>query len=174
MFNLDISNAQWENIMSNFLNDIKNICPKISVDINHCKSYCIGDFIHDGCQVIIDKALNKAIAEIDFSLTKSELCSVVFFPGSVNAKCSAVANKILKFRARTFGDVSKIRVEPHLATVNPDFIITPESSWQEYSIHLKDFMATDDDWKDFHELAFVVDRRSASKFTMEISDIRIE
>ena len=102
------------------------------------------------------------------------MCSVVFSTGSINAKRSATTNKSLKFRVRAFGDVQKIRVEPHLETSNPCYFITPESNWVEYSIHLTDFRAPTNDWKNLRELCFVVDRMSASKFTLEISNIRIE
>lgn len=174
MFSLNISNAQWESILAGFLNDVNAFCPMIMIDINYCKGLCIGEHIHDGCQVTVEKASNKVTAVIDFSLTKSELCSVVFSTGSINAKRSATTNKSLKFRVRALGDVKKIRVEPHLETSNPCYFITPESNWVEYSIRLTDFRTPINDWKNFRELCFVVDRRSASKFTLEISNIRIE
>ena len=174
IFGTNISNPLWERQLDKFLNELKSINSKISIDLDDSEGYCIGESFHDGCKVFFDKSTSKVIANIDFSITNAQVCSIVFFTEIIEARRLFIENKTLKFRLKVKGDVSKITVELHLKSKNPTYVIYPDFDWQEYSIHLQDFNSKVDNWETFKELAFLTDERSSSKCTIEISDIRIE
>jgi len=173
LFDLEISEVRWERHRDDFISKITAFGPDVSIDINNCEGFCIGEYNHDGCLVEIDQSLNKVISTIDFSKTNAQLCSIVFYCFELNIKRLLRANKKLHFKLKANTKPSKMTIEMHLNSRNYKYTINPTDNFEEYIIPLSQFCKIEKEWENFKEICFIVDRDSIDSCSIEIKDIQI-
>lgn len=177
IFDISISETRWERCRDSFIGKIKSYEKKDienSIDVREVEGYCIGDVNYDACRVCVNENQKEVIAEIDFEKTKAELCSVVFFVRGLDFSNKLEDNRELQFRIRSLEGITKVNIEVHLKTRNLHKEILVNEEWTDYGIPLIDFATKQSEWKEFREICFVVNRRTVTKGSLEIKNIRIE
>lgn len=163
----------WERVRDEFITTVQALTPHIEIDINICNGYCINEVNFGGCDIHVDEIRNKVMAEIDFSKTKAEICSLVFFTGGINICRQFSNNKKLRFYMKKKGSISSLSVEMHLNEAVVEEQITLGEEWEEYAIPLKNFRAQKSEWTNLKEISFAVYRNVGSG-SIEVKDIRID
>ena len=82
-------------------------------------------------------------------------------------------NRKLQFSIRSLDGIKKVTVEVHLKTKNVHKEIIVDEEWSDYSIPLINFGAKQSDWKEFKEICFVVNRRTVTKGSLEIRNMKL-
>lgn len=173
IFGTKISDNRWEKQRDHFINQLNSISPNIFINLSEDRGYCIGEVNYNGCKVTYDKAKNKVITSYDFTKTKAEICSLVFFTGELNIHNQFLQNKHLCFSLKSVNSSFELTVELKLKNRDVSYNIQTNSEWEDYSIPLQDFGGAESEWQILREVNFLVYRSNVKRETIEIKDIKI-
>lgn len=160
-FGIAIESRLWEREREIFYQRVRQysdeICPPVYMD--EAESLCIGEFEHDGCN-IVKKESDRVIADINFSLTKSDLCSIVFPTCIHDWTQFAESKKCLCFSVAS-SSVTPVNAEIELALARrkrAPIVITNRRN--DYCIPLKEFSRNSSDFTSVQEICFLFSRSS--------------
>lgn len=178
-FNINIEGRLWERERVKFYEVVKQYATQTSqlVCADDVMGLCIGENKHDGCKIIKrDPTLVKA--KIDFSLTKADLCTIVFPTYIRDWTQFFNNNKHLYFNMFCSSDVP-IKAEIELTTIGKKkYSILTAIQDTSYCIPLKSFSKISEDFTSVREICFSfhsTGRQSVEdKFEIEISNIYID
>lgn len=173
IFDTEINANRWEKERDSFINKLKTNSTDIFINLSEHKGYCIGEVNYNGCKVTFDKAKNKIIAAYDFTKTRAEICSLVFFTGEVNMHNQFLQNKHLCFSLKSVNNSFELTVELRLKSRDVSYNIQTSKEWENYSISLQDFGGAESAWQILREIKFLVYRNNIKRETIEIKDIKI-
>lgn len=144
------------------------------LDMSDVRGFCIGDQDHSGCQVRRDESGPKATtAVIDFSLTDSKLCSVVYFTG-LRDWSQLAADHRLCFEARAVPGPVQAEVEVRLRGGDfPYPVLIPEEG-KTFEIPLSQ-IASAQAWSEVQEIHLLFRRRAVEARTaVTVENLRLE
>lgn len=173
IFEIYISENRWEKQRDNFIKKINELSKEIIINLAEYRGYCIGKVNNGGCEVQYDKIKNTIKVKYDFTKTKSEICSLVFFTGEMNIYSQFKNNKHLLFSLKSLGNNIELIVELKLKNRDVRYKIYSSKEWENYSIPLQEFGGDEIEWSMLREIKFLVYRNSIKKEFMEIKDIKI-
>lgn len=161
---------RWEKQRDQFIYSIENYSNEVKINLANNCGYCINEENFGGCNVVYDKTTNVIQTTFDFSKTSSQICSVVFFVGEINALSKLHNNKSLSFKLKADNEFD-VTVELRLKNQEVKHIIHTTKDWVEYSIPLKEFGGATDNWKVLTEIKFLTYRKNSSTESVYIKDI---
>lgn len=167
-----IDNNRWEKQRNQFIESIKNYSTEVKVNLANYRGYCIGENNFGECSVDYDKTTSIVKTTFDFSKTNSQICSVVFFVGELNAFNKFQQNKCLSFKLKAEHEFS-VTVELRIKNQDVPYTITATKNWVEYSIPLKEFGGAADNWKVLKEIKFLTYRKDIAAEAIYIKDITL-
>lgn len=135
-----------------------------ALNMTDVRGFCIGDMDHSGCQVRREESGPKATtAVIDFSLTDSKLCSVVYFTG--RRDWSQLAGDYrLCFAARAVPGPVQAEVEVRLKGRDTSVPVLLQERPDVYEIPMREF-ASPEAWEEVQEIHFLFRRGAVSART---------
>lgn len=138
------------------------------------RGFCIGDMDHSGCQVRREESGPKSTAAvIDFSLTDSKLCSVVYFTGQRDWSALADDHKLC-FNARAVPGPVRAEVEVRLNGNDTTVPVLIREEMGTYEIPMREF-ASPEAWGNVQEIHILFHRRAISARTaVTIQNLRLE
>lgn len=148
-----------------------------NIDMSNTDGFCIGDFDHEGCCIQREESSDKkTVATVDFSLTDSKLCSVVFYITQNRDWTSYFkGNKHLCFDVYADSEKINAEVEVHLLGRNIQVPIIMTNCAQTYKIPLAQFTKTVETWTETKEICFLFRKKHIrNKVTIFIENLRIE
>ncbi len=170
-FGIQIESRLWEREREIFYQKVRQysdeICPPVYMD--EAEGFCIDEYEHNGCR-IVKKESTRVSADIDFSLTKSELCSIVFPTYIHNWTQFAKSKKCLCFSAAS-SSVTPVNAEIELALKRrKKYPIVITNRRNDYCIPLKEFSKNSSDFFAVQEICFLFYRNNiaADKNVIEI------
>lgn len=155
-------------------NKITDSSTAVELNMTDVRGFCIEDTDHSGCQVRREESGPKSTtAVIDFSLTDSRLCSVVYFTGQRDWSTLA-GNHKLCFNARALPCPTHAEVEVRLKGCDfPMPILIREESGA-FEIPLRHF-ASPEAWEEVQEIHFLFHRRTVrARTAVTIENLRLE
>ena len=167
-----IDNNRWEKQRNQFIESIKNYSTEVKVNLANYRGYCIGENNFGECSVDYDKTASIVKTTFDFSKTNSQICSVVFFVGELNAFNKFQQNKCLSFKLKAENEFN-VTVELRLKNQDVPYTITATKNWVDYSIPLKEFGGAADNWKVLKEIKFLTYRKDIDAESIYIKDITL-
>ncbi len=172
-FGTKISDNRWEKQRDYFISQLNSTSPDVFIKLSEHRGYCIGEVNYNGCKITYDKARVKVIASYDFTKTKAEICSLVFFTGEINMHNQFLQNKHLCFSLKSINNSFEITVELRLKNRNVSYNIQVSNEWEDYSIPLQEFGGAESEWQILREVKFLAYRNNIKRKTIEIKDIKI-
>lgn len=170
-----MSSTIWERKRDEFISRIQSLkIDYTDISLKECEGYCIGEFEHNGCIVVFDRIKNKISANIDFTKTKAEICSVVIFTGDMDMSYQYKADKKLVFDLKTTDTIDCIDVECRLKNRNVHMTQLVSSDWENYSIPLSEFGGGISEWKSLKEVKFLLRRKDTPGGSIEIRNVMIK
>lgn len=170
IFATSISSIRWEKKRDAFLDFM---LPNSQIEMSNAAPYCIGANLTDGC-VITKNTENEFRAEIDFSKTTSDLCSVVIFPGDGNWSKWYRGDKMLCFEASATNVIRDIFVELKFAKRNLKYKISIGDSLKTFTIPLNAICKNEEYWTEVREICFLVSKGDIDTFsTLCVKNLRI-
>lgn len=173
IFHISISETRWEKQRNAFIEKIESISPEFKINLANCRAYCIGEVNYGGCQVNFDEILNKVSALYDFTKTKAEICSIVFFIGELDIYKKYIQNRYLSFSLKSNLSKARLVIELRLKSQDVQYDVLTNAEWENYSIPLKSFKCPEPEWHILREIKFLVYRNDIEKETIEIKDLKI-
>ncbi len=156
-----ISYERWERYRNKFIHQACEEYQQISrINLQHCRSYCIGDQSADGC-IINDSTLSEdhLSAEIDFSKTSQSLSSIVIFPQKNNWRFEVKNNKCLHFDAIATNPLTITLEIKHKDTAyHARRTFDVHRSSRTYLMNLKEYGDLDK-WENVTEICFLIERK---------------
>lgn len=170
-------NYESENQLYNLrseLNQFKNQMD-ITFDLKERKSWerKRDKFIESVKEVNDDKSKNEIKANIDFSLTAAEICSVVIYTNHIDLE-KGYENKSIYFEINSSYDISNIELECCVNGRNVRKMISLDDGWEKFIIPILDFGGVAVDWNNLSEIKFIVRRKYTDKGTIKIRNIIIK
>lgn len=162
LFSLNIRANVWERARDKFFEKVGEFTDSEnrSLNMKNVKGYCIDDLETDGCRIKKrDSSETKATAVIDFSLTDTKLCSVVFFVEQTNWISFFNEGKHLCFDIFSDSQILRAEIEVHLKGRNETYDILISDDVKSYQIPLSQFSSSPDAWKETTEIAFLFHRK---------------
>ncbi|MCM1237096.1 MAG: helix-turn-helix domain-containing protein [Ruminococcus flavefaciens] len=150
-------------------------CSKASaLDMTDVQGFCIGDVDHSGCQIRRDESGPKATAaEIDFSLTDSDLCSVVYYIGGRDWSQLAADHKLC-FEVRAVPGPVRAGVEVRLRGRDFSRPVKLQEELGTCAVPMKE-LASPGMWEEVQELHILFYRRATPDRTaVTIENLRLE
>ena len=166
----------WERKRDKFIESVKEVNDdgeSIKVDLSICEGFCIGHYADGACLVNYDKSKNEIKANIDFSLTAAEICSVVIYTNHINLE-KGYENKSIYFEINSSYDISNIELECCVNGRNVRKMISLDGGWEKFIIPILDFGGGAVDWNNLSEIKFIVRRKYTDKGTIKIRNIIIK
>ena len=171
--------------MNHYINKKKNKTSSMSIkplgsiiNMNDVEGFCIGDTRHRGCMIKEDlSSAKKTVVTIDFSLTKVDLCSVVYYiKDSRDWRSFLTDNRHICFEICTTSETPvKAEVEAHLLGRNIRIPIDITNTVQPVQIPLSRFTKTAAAWSETKEICFLFHKENINSQTdIEIIDLHIE
>lgn len=145
-----------------------------ALDMTDVRGFCIGDADPSGCQVRREESGPDATtAVVDFSLTDSKLCSVVYFTGQRDWSRLA-ADHSLCFEARATPGPVRAEVEVRLSGHDMAVPVLLREEPGTCRIPMKTF-ASPQAWEDVQEIHLLFHQRAVSARTsVTIQNLRLE
>lgn len=173
LFGVKISDNRWEKQRDYFISQLNSTSPDFFIKLSEHRGYCIGEVNYAGCKVTYDETKDKIVTTYDFTKTKSEICSLVFFTGEINMHSQFVQNKHLCFSLKSVNNSFEITIELKLKNRDVSYKIRTNSEWENYSIPLQKFGGAESEWQILREVKFLTYRNNAKRETIEIKNIKI-
>jgi len=149
-----------------------------SINMNDVEGFCIGDTRHRGCLIKEDLSSDKkTVAIIDFSLTKVDLCSVVYYITERRDWRSFLAdNRHICFEiCSTSVTPFRTEIEAHLLGRNIRVPIDVTNTVQTVQIPLSRFTKSAAVWSETKEICFLFHKENMDSQTgIEIINLHIE
>ena len=161
---------RWEKQREQFIDSINHYSTEVKINLANYQGFCINENNFGGCSVAYDKTTNIIQTKFDFSKTNSQICSVVFFVGEINAFNKFQQNKRLSFKLKADNEFS-VTVELRIKNQDVPHIIKTTKDWIDYSIPLKEFGGATDNWKVLTEIKFLTHRKDIDAESIYIKDI---
>lgn len=174
MFNVNISDNRWEKQRDEFISKINITATDTHIKLSEFRGYCINDINNGGCVVNYDKTKNKITTTYDFTKTKSNISSVVFFTGELNMHKAFLQNKHLCFSLKSIKNCFNLTIELRLKTRDVSYNITTSRECEYYQIPLQEFGGAESEWDILREIKFLSYRYNIKKETIEIKNISIK
>lgn len=180
-FGIEIQTDTWELGLINFFAAVRKYKEMSSspnvLSMRDASGVCIGDDQHNGCYVWgRESSDTKATAIVDFSRTKSNLCSIVFPTEKYDWHQYVENKKLLCFDI--YSDTINIpaQVEVQLAkgrNITVPILITDDV--QSIHIPLTQFTASLSAWQDVNRVCFLFSRDNVpAKATIIIENLRLD
>lgn len=170
----------WNRCLTDFLNQISKMDSTIDVDLNENAGFCIGHFDVDAVTVRKDDTLKKVRAEFDFSKTKADLCSLVFYLNCVNLRNKVKNHRKWKFWLKTSKNIKMIIAEIQIGTESASKSVQqpiyPEEGWNQYVIDLAKLGGHLNKWECSRQCNFLLHRTKIDGDieTIEVKDIKFD
>ena len=180
-FGHKLSTAKWNLAILDFFKAVdaykKTLMPKNPISMKDCENVCINDLKHDGCFFLgAESSENKTTAVIDFSLTTSSLCSIVFHTTVYDWSAYIAEKKQLCFDIYADAQNVQAEVELHLAkgrNIRTPIIVT--GNILSYRIPLTQFTVLESAWQDVTQICFLFSNETIKNKTKIIIDnLRLE
>lgn len=145
------------------------------LDMGDVQGFCICDTDHSGCRVLRGRSGPEATtAEIDFSLTSSSLCSVVYFTG-VRDWSELAASHRLCFEAQAVPGPVEAEVEVRLKGGRDRAVsIQIQAEKTAFAIPLLEF-SSPEGWEGLQEIHLLLRRRAvAGRTAVVLEHLRLE
>lgn len=173
IFGTKISDNRWEKQRDYFINQLTSTSSAALINLSDHRGYCIGEVNYNACKVTYDEAKNKVITSYDFTKTKAEIYSLVFFTGELNMRNQFLQNKHLCFSLKSVNNSFELTVELKLKNRDVSYNIQVNKEWENYLIPLQDFGGAESEWQILREIKFLVYRNNIKRETIEIKNIKI-
>ena len=158
MFSLK-EHPDWEQKRNAFITALRyQEIPFKCFNLRNHEGFCIGEFTHKGCIVTFDDLTNTLCADIDFHLTKAEICSAVIYTGEQNFGYECQTGSTLCFDLKTSNTIDHVDVECLLKNGNTRLTISTAKDWNHYEIPLAKFPTEMSEWMALKEIKFLVRR----------------
>lgn len=180
-FGLDIPDANWELGLLHLFSEVAKYKELASGSrifaTTEANGVCIGDNQHKGCYVWgRESSDTQTTAIIDFSLTKSDLCSIVFPTEQSDWRPYAEKKKLLCFDIYANVPTVQAQVEAQLAqgrNITTPILITDDI--QSYRIPLSQFTTSPTAWQNVSRVCFLFfNEHISGKTTVVIKNLRLE
>lgn len=180
-FGIDIPDANWELGLLHLFSEVAKYKELASGSrifaTTEANGVCIGDNQHKGCYVWgRESSDTKTTAIIDFSLTKSDLCSIVFPTEQSDWRPYAEKKKLLCFDIYANVPTVQAQVEAQLAqgrNITTPILITDDI--QSYRIPLSQFTTSPTAWQNVSRVCFLFfNEHISGKTTVVIKNLRLE
>ena len=180
-FGYELSTFGWNLAILDFFKAVetykKQLIPKSPISMKDCENVCINDIKRDGCFILgAESSSNKTTAIIDFSLTTSSLCSVIFHTSVYDWNAYVNEKKLQCFEIYADAQNIQAEVEMHLAkgrNIRTPIIIT--GNILAYRIPLSQFAVSENTWNDVTQVCFLFSNDTIkSKTKIIIENLRLE
>lgn len=164
----------WERKRDEFIAVLKysgTACEQFNLK-NH-RGLCIGADSHRGCAVTFDEFTKILHSDIDFHLTKAEICSTVIHTGEQNLSYQYQAGKALCFDLKASDTIHCVEVECRLKNIDASCTISTSALWTHYEIPLSEFNDGISEWESLKEIKFLVRREYSTGGHLEIKNLSI-
>ncbi len=111
---------------------------------------------------------------IDFTKTKSEICSVVIFSGELDVSYQYRSGKKIIFELKAADTISSVEVECKLKNRDVRKKVATSPDWESYRISLPELGGDISEWKDLKEIKFLLRRKDTSGGKIEIKNVKIK
>lgn len=158
----------------------KQLVGKVPFSMRKAKSFCVNDTEHDGCRIWQQESdEGKTTAILNFDLTTSSLCSIVYRIEQQNWKSFREEGKSICFEIRSnkrfFKKSFQAEVELHFPEHNEIVPFTVTNDSQSYRIPLSLFDASAKDWENVKELCFLFRKKpTGRRARVVIEHLRLE
>ncbi len=168
--------GHWERKRDEFITQIQKLRKdtEVVIDLKDCGGYCVGEYEHDGCNIMYDKTMNKIISKIEFAETEAKICSIVIFAGGVDVASQYKGDKCLVFDMKTTNTISTLDVECKLKDRDVRTTIVTSLNWENYRIPLSEFGGRECEWRCLREIKFLLRRKASLGGSVEIKNMRIK
>lgn len=174
MFDL-VDYKNWERKRDEFIRKIHNINNDnsiINIDIDKCEGFCIGAYDTTACIVQYDSIKNEICAHVDFSLTESDICSIVIYTDHIDLH-KAYNDKKIYFEIESSDSINIIELECLVSGRNIRKTVIINSVWERLALAISDFGGFPSDWKDLCEIKFLLRRQDIDNGNIRIRNISI-
>lgn len=180
-FDFSLLTANWNLAILDFFKMVESykklLIPKSPISMKDCENICINDTKRDGCFILgAESSSNKITSIIDFSLTTSSLCSIVFHTSVYDWRTYIKGKQLLCFEI--YADALNVQgeIEMHLTkgrNIRTPIIVT--GNILSYRIPLTQFTASESAWSDVTQVCFLFsDETIKSRTKIVIENLRLE
>lgn len=175
---LSIAENTWEFARDRFFKKIEEDYNRQGNSINMSDVFgcCIGDLDDDGCRIRKrESSSTKTTAVIDFSLTDTKLCSVVYPTTQQNWTHAFHSKESICFDIYSNNETFHAELELKLNGVNRTYDILVYEDTHTYRIPLNQFDTLVSRWSDVKEVCFLFRRKNIDCRTkVVIENLRLE
>lgn len=171
--------SRWDIALSRFFNQVEIYAKEAKkwIDTEHPTGWCINELLHNGCQIRRqDTSATQTVAVVNFDLTQTTLCSVVYKTVQTDWVSMFKRGTTLCFDIFSDAPLFWAEVELKLAGDNPSYRISVDNNAYSYRIPLAQFGLLEDRWKYVSEVCFLFRKEYSSSMctTVTIRNLRLE
>lgn len=175
-FGLRIRANVWERARDKFFECVGSYITLMNKPINmkHLDSLCVGKFEHDGCRIKKSSDVLTTVV-VDFTLTDTELCSIVYFSEYPDWRFLFAAGKQFCFDMSSSSAAIHAEMEVNVGGTNKKCDIYVSEYPKSYRIPLSQFSSSATAWGNTTEVKFLFHRKDiASPIEITIENLRLE